>query len=356
MTELRATNDTKIFDKRQTNIAKGVAVLLLLWHHLFLESPQPFISLWSKSVPIEYTLALFCKICVAIFLFVSGLGLQKSWEKKQHVSSKMCGISFSFVKKHLLKLLMNYWFIYISFVPLGIFFGRNFWAIYEANPIFAILDFSGLSYLFNTPTMNVTWWFMSLIIVLYIAFPFINKLLRRFPELVVLVSLAIAVLPKISSIPFIGKLLVWVPPFVMGMFFAEIRGFERLQKGKNLITQIAIGVVCLVLSVMARLRIGNYTRFDAVFALLIVLFSFFVLSRIPVINTILEFFGKISGSIFMFHTFIYLYYFSSFVYSFKYSILIYIIFCIICVVVAVVVEFLKKITFFNRLSEKVVLL
>ena len=25
------------FDKRQTNIAKGLAVLLLLWHHLFFQ-------------------------------------------------------------------------------------------------------------------------------------------------------------------------------------------------------------------------------------------------------------------------------------------------------------------------------
>lgn len=45
------------FDKRQTNIAKGVAVLMLLWHHLFFnteENYKKFISIIpGTNVPIE---------------------------------------------------------------------------------------------------------------------------------------------------------------------------------------------------------------------------------------------------------------------------------------------------------------
>ena len=42
------------FDKRQSNIAKGVAVLLLLWHHVFTDSERvrssitPF-YMWVKN-------------------------------------------------------------------------------------------------------------------------------------------------------------------------------------------------------------------------------------------------------------------------------------------------------------------
>lgn len=49
------------FDKRQTNIAKGVAVLLLLWHHLFYNNPKnygKFISVLNiNNVPVESVIA-----------------------------------------------------------------------------------------------------------------------------------------------------------------------------------------------------------------------------------------------------------------------------------------------------------
>lgn len=38
------------FDKRQTNIAKGVAVLLLLWHHLFYDDPDLLLYLYVSVV------------------------------------------------------------------------------------------------------------------------------------------------------------------------------------------------------------------------------------------------------------------------------------------------------------------
>lgn len=38
---------------------------------------------------------------------------------------------FVFVKNHLLKLMLNYWFVFLIFVPLGLFFGYQFWVVYE---------------------------------------------------------------------------------------------------------------------------------------------------------------------------------------------------------------------------------
>ena len=74
-----------LFDIRRTNIPKGVALLLLLWHHLFYNSPQYYNSFTSlyvfHGVPIECQIARFCKVCVAIFLVLSGYGLTKSFSK-----------------------------------------------------------------------------------------------------------------------------------------------------------------------------------------------------------------------------------------------------------------------------------
>ena len=73
------------FDIRQTNIAKGVAILLLLWHHLFfndLNIYERFSSVFLfHGIPIECKFADFCNVCVSMFVFLSGYGISKSWNK-----------------------------------------------------------------------------------------------------------------------------------------------------------------------------------------------------------------------------------------------------------------------------------
>lgn len=94
-------DSTFSFDRKQTNISKGVAVLLLLWHHLFFNSEtkyDQFTSLFSfHGVPIECLLADFCKVCVAIFLFLSGYGLYKSYcqyIKKEYKSNRLVSVKY----------------------------------------------------------------------------------------------------------------------------------------------------------------------------------------------------------------------------------------------------------------------
>ena len=53
-----------IFDKRQTNIAKGLAIIILLWHHLFYNE-NTFVSLLSfQGRSIEHIIAQSGKVCV----------------------------------------------------------------------------------------------------------------------------------------------------------------------------------------------------------------------------------------------------------------------------------------------------
>ena len=206
-----------VFDKRQTNIAKGVAVLLLLWHHLFYDDPEKygtFISLFTfdgtPGVPIECLIARFCKVCVAVFLLLSGFGMLKNWEsyRKRVFSSGQNRLSVKyqlvFVKNHLLKLMFGYWFIYVIFVPMGIFFGRPFWEIYEHNVLYGIIDVLGLANLFGTPTMNATWWFMSVIILFYILFLVLMKISEWSSEVLICLSIGLMLIPHLSSVPYIG--------------------------------------------------------------------------------------------------------------------------------------------------------
>lgn len=73
----------------------------------------------------------------------------------------------------------GFWFIYVLFVSLGFYFGRNPIEIYESNIFYGLIDFMGLASVFHTPTMNATWWFMGLIIILYLVYPLLHKLLKN---------------------------------------------------------------------------------------------------------------------------------------------------------------------------------
>lgn len=349
-----------IFDKRQTNIAKGVAVLLLLWHHLFYNDPKDynkFISLLKiDNVPIECVIADSFKVCVAIFLLLSGYGLYRSYQNfcNETIGNNRIAVKkdFKFVWNHWIKMMSGYWFIYIIFVPMGIFFGRSFLTYYGLNPIYYLTEFLGLTYLFfeYNVIFNATWWFMSVIIVLYIIFPLLHKLLTWQSE----ITLSLSILFMFVNIPFLHNINYWFAPFIFGMYISKYNLFARiLNLCDTLLKKIILSILLIVVSLYIRITFfKNAVYFDAFFAFAIILFSYMVLSNIPKLSKTFEILGKHSANIFMFHTFIYSYYFQSIIYSPKYSLLIYIFMVLVCLFISLGLEYLKKITRYNKLFLK----
>ena len=86
----------KSFSKDYTFLVKGVAICLLLFHHLFYR--QEFLDMyyWKISIhshPLIQFLATHAKVCVAIFVFLSAYGLTISYEKsKMEKIGKMGGV------------------------------------------------------------------------------------------------------------------------------------------------------------------------------------------------------------------------------------------------------------------------
>ena len=62
------------FDVSITNASKGMALMLILWHHLFYEKPE--VGFWV------YQSALLAKVCVGIYVVLSGYGLAESIKHK----------------------------------------------------------------------------------------------------------------------------------------------------------------------------------------------------------------------------------------------------------------------------------
>lgn len=338
-----------LFDKRQTNISKGIGLMMLLWCHLFINTNDlpEFTSLFIyNSVPIETKLVSISNICVAVFLLLSGYGMYKSYQTFiENIRTEKDITLFSeafFVIKHLIKLLSGFWFIFLVFVPIGLFLGK----LPYSNLLYIIEDFFGISYLCGGITLNVTWWYMGITILFYVLFPIVYKLFDYSSHITLLLSFLLILLP---AIPLKIKNNAFV--FVFGMYIAKYNGFEKLKskfntKTKTLVFCILILVVITHIYLLLPLEAKEFMAFVTIFI------SFVILSKIKILNKLLFELGKYSGSIYMFHAFIYYYYFKDVIYSMKYSILMFIVLTVLCYLIARLFEWIKHIihydSFFNN--------
>ena len=322
------------FDVSITNASKGMALMLILWHHLFYEKPEMGL--------IVYQTALLAKVCVGIYVVLSGYGLAESVKKK--------GLDLGvFYKRRLLKLYMNYWLIALIFVPIGVWFmDRSFASVYGEHifqgfllQMLGVHMFTWVGYGYNA-----TWWFMSLIIVLYALFPLVYPLTQKYP----LRFLAFTAWLLFVPIPLVND---WIFPFAVGVYLSQKDGLVKLlgwcdKQGKWRFVTLLI----LTLAVAWYRQNGwlfDSTRADTFFAILLILWTTELVVFSPVAKKAFEFVGIHSFNIFLFHTFIYYYYFPDFIYSFKYPVLIFAVLLGICLVISVGIEALKKRIGFDKL-------
>lgn len=345
------------FDVRQTNIAKGVALVLLLWHHLFYNTPENNTAYSSLMVingfPVEALIADVCKVCVAVFLILSGYGVHKSYVKRIGKSTKKdLRFDLSFTGYRLLSLFAPYWIIYLIFVPLGFLFGKDPIAIYNSNLLEFLKDITGLTYLFDGfegNTMNQTWWFMSIIAVFYLGYTLLHRIMDHSPELVALLILCFSFIPfTLKDYP------VWLFCFALGAYASKRNLFERIESIKlSSFVRIAFCLSIVVLLAFCRLVFFPFNlHFDFLLGFFVILLSFLGISKIPFLNRVFEELGKKSGEIFMFHTFIYLYYFHDFFYFFKYPVIILLVLLTVCYFVAWLIQKLMTLSGVDRMLKQ----
>ena len=277
---------------------------MLLCHHFFMGVlPAPID--WANN-SIWQILATLSKVCVAIFVILSGYGLNESY--KRWVES-----DFAFVKNHLFKLMKQFWFIFLIFVPLGFVCGASPIDVYGRGLkgiCYALTDFLGMKSLLNTPTMNQTWWYMEACIVLYILFPLLKKLLAKIPVIV----FAISVIPVIKFGLFNDgsidgcREIYWIFPFAVGIFLSEKDFLNKISSSIN--KHYLLGCSLSITGVIVMTAVRSYFGIiaDTVYAISIIVVSKAVFSRIKYINSFMGYLGRHSANIFMMHSFLYCYY------------------------------------------------
>lgn len=327
-----------------TNILKGIAIVLLLCHHS-LYPGQPYDDVIVHGIPLVENFGKFSKLCVAAFVFLSGYGLTVSAVKSGGIGSLT-----SFYRRRYVKLLTNYWVIYLLFVPLGVFvFNRSFSSVYGDNYwLGAISDFFGLhlAIVGHPYGYNATWWFYSCIIMLYLLYPLIWKC-RKYWFLMIPFAV---MFPTIAYfIPILGKsdCSPYFLAFVCGFLMAYIKPQVG---GANFISKISLFLL-LIIACLYRFYSGRIFLWDAAIIVIgVTLYS--MLSVNKYITNIFSFLGKHSSNIFMFHTFIYYYYLYDFVYWSRNPLLIVLTLLVFCIPISIGIEWIKDRLQINQLQTK----
>ncbi len=154
-----------MFTREDTKAVKGIAVILMLFHHLacfperYAQGFDGFKSLWKPFAENGYLLNLGAtsRLCVAIFFFVGGYGLYKR-----------ISVDKFKLTKAIKSLYISYWKIFMIFIPIAfIFFNRSDHSLPDLCLKYHIDDPGELvstilsNFLGLSDSLNGEWWFFA---------------------------------------------------------------------------------------------------------------------------------------------------------------------------------------------------
>lgn len=360
------------FTKEHTMQMKGIAIIILLFHHCFLNAQRwatvPYEKLattkgWGyypisfapfSSHTIQY-LASFSKICVAMFVFMTGYGMWVSYESQKKKTTMS-----NYIKKRMVTLMTGFLIIFvvteILAIPTGRFievYGHDFRSV-----VYMIIDALGLAKLLGTPLFCLTWWYMSLAIVLIMIFPFVHSIMEKYQWIVVVASI---IVPRACGFGQSTDLFRYLLAYTLGMYFAQHDLLARIKEKfmeQNVVGKLLSLIVSLIgLAVIIKCRqnawIGwKYLDFwDGFVAMYVIVLSYIYILNGKWIVKGLGFLGKHSMNIFLIHSFYRDVFFHKFTYSFYYAWLDYIVLMAISLVTSIVLEWFKKLIRYEKFID-----
>lgn len=329
------TEKGSFISKQEAIMLQAVAVMLMVWHHLFGfpdRITEPFVLILDAIYPVETYLAYFGRVCISIFAFSSGYGLRK----KHLITANGIGIlqNYQSMFTRLLKFFSRYWAVFFVFVPIG--FALRLYSFNWKSFLGGIIG--------NGSGYNGEWWYVGYYVRYLLLFPLLNvwmEFLGRISRIAphVFTAACVILLTIVPSSMSMYSFLTVLICFWEGMYFVDSKIFEcvfnHLPKKEWNRSGLGIGLFCvaflmrhtgipdywlvapLVFAVMLLLKANNSNRF---------------------LHPPLIFIGQYSTYIWLTHTFFAYYFFQKLTFLPQYSWLIFIWCLALCVLSAMVLE------------------
>ena len=317
------------FSREDTRVIKGVAIFLMLYHHLFrfperIAEGISYIACFNiGSNTSAYLIGLFGNLCVSIFLFLGGYGTYFSSSNTKNLTKT--------IWNKIANLYLAYWKVFFIFIPICILC-----KVPRIKPQLSmfIWNFTGLKINYNGE-----WWFFTPYVLMIASYPVIHKILKQktsvFTDLLG-ISLwnlvANYILPDIHSYPWASGLqssFLWQtfslmlsnsPVFLMGCIFAK---HDLLTKAKQRFAGHLSGFLLsgALLFLVFYMRIYTSSEYDLIYAPIftIALIIFLSIKPCKLIYSLLEKVGLESTYIWLTHSFFCYHLCQRFIFSVRFS-------------------------------------
>lgn len=354
------------FTKKDTALVKGVAIIMMMFHHSFWDKDivkafhvTPQILSFGQLI----TLGKFCKLCVALFVFLSAYGMTISLKRinpeLRFTREQITG----YLKRRYFNLMKGWLFVF-AFCEIYAWFYEQLQTDRYGDHlvqsiVYFIIDGLGLADLFGTPLLVRTWWYMSLATVIIAIFPLLVMLYRKVGTIGFLIFAV--VFPRVIDIQY-EPLMTWFLVIAMGIVFADKNLLARMREFnivKNRYFDKLIKLVVCVYGLYVCIHVREYSDVDFFYELrhglmciyLIYMINEFI-SPIKYLNSFLRFVGKYSMDMFLIHTFIRGIFYQDFIYGFKYPLLIMLVLFSLALGVSILIELVKRLCGYNKLMER----
>lgn len=346
------------FTKNDTLCMKGIAILVMFFHHNYLgpdrwlNSPISFYPFTQSQI---MYVAKFLKICVGMFVFLTGYGMMASVKTKKQDDRAMRKYTLT----RYLSMMMGFWLIFILIHILSGIFTNRFTEVYGTGMysiIYFLIDGMGLAKLFDTPTFCATWWYMSMATMLILIFPMFKKMLEKYQGILLILTIF---LPKAFNFPY-ADLWRWLFCYTLGMYVAEHDLLARIKeeyikmgivnKGILFIFMTLVIPVLIILRQSEGFGIKFLYLWEGLAPAYIILYAYLFIIWIKPLACILRFLGKHSMNMFLTHTMFRAIYFHDFMYSFYYMWIDYVVLIVVSVLVSICIELVKKLIRFPKMT------
>ena len=246
------------FSKETTNIIKGVAIILMFFHH-FWGFPNWILPEYGGSAYENLSFLRFpLKICVLIFCSLSGYFYYFSRKK-----------TYSYSLQKIRSILTRYWVCLFLLGTIGVLFFHHSYDL--PSVIKELCAIQSTTVLFN--------WYVAFYLVCMMLAPLLTRFLSRRPALEISVyfvalPLLFQVLFALIKVSFLPDLFLncsnWLPAFYYGFLLAEYSVFEWIgEKFKKLVpNRILQGLIAIImLPVLTFLNAGSHIYFNITFDL-----------------------------------------------------------------------------------------